>query len=262
MAATQDSGTPPSANLVAGLLRPAGAGTLHDQLEAGLRGLIESGELRDGDELPGEHDLAAVLGVSRHTIRHALGELAREGLLMRERGRGTRVSSGGSHIERPLSAFYAFAWEARARGVNAHSIVLERTLVRPPEVVRKRLAGPRNEEIARLVRVRTAGGERLVLETAYFPKGLIDDFDLSVLEQGSLYDAIERRRGLRITGAREAIRPVILSDSVADVLDVPPRSAAFLVERTTWAKDAVLEWQESVVRGDRFLYSVELPRRD
>src|SRR5205807_7113918 len=93
---------------------------LHSQLGTTLRRLIESGQIAAGAVLPGELELAAQLGVSRHTVRHALGVLTNEGLLRRERGRGTTVvsSSPTRLIERSLSTFYAFAWELRARGAK------------------------------------------------------------------------------------------------------------------------------------------------
>src|ERR1700756_3799305 len=101
---------------------------LHSQLETTLRRLIEQGQIKPGAVLPGELELAAELAVSRHTVRHALGVLTNEGLLRRERGRGTTVVAATSPrlIERSLSTFYAFAWEARARGAVQRSYVLER----------------------------------------------------------------------------------------------------------------------------------------
>ena len=244
------------------LLTLAGGEPLHRQLESELRTLIHSGRLSAGAALPGEHELAAVLGLSRHTIRHALGVLASEGLLLRERGRGTRVlASTGSVIERTLGSFYAFAWEARERGVEHASVVLELTNTEASAQLARRLALGADRRVRRIVRVRSANGEPLVLETAYFPTSLVESFDYAVLESGSLYDELERCNGIRITRASETIRPTILSAAIARLLGVRSGSPAFLVERTTWSGERPIEWQESLVRGDRFLYSVELPRR-
>jgi GntR family transcriptional regulator len=235
---------------------------LHSQLETTLRRLIEQGQIQPGSILPGELELAAQLGVSRHTVRHALGALTNEGLLRRERGRGTTVvtSTPPRIIERSLSTFYAFAWETRARGAIQQSYVLERKVLLADAEFAQRLAVPVGTEIERFVRLRTADEDPLVLETAYLPRELSESLDRSVLEQASIYDELERQHGLRITRARESIRPIVLSRPVARLLRASAGAPAFLVERTTWADRGPIEWQESIVRGDRYLYSVDLPR--
>jgi GntR family transcriptional regulator len=236
---------------------------LHSQLETTLRRLIESGQVAAGAVLPGELELAAQLGVSRHTVRHALGVLTNEGLLRRERGRGTTVvSSSPTRIfERSLSTFYAFAWELRARGAKQRSYVLERKVLPADGPLAQRLAIAIGTEVERIVRLRTADEDPLVFETAHLPHELTADLDISVLEQESIYDELERLHGLRITRARESIRPVVLSRPVARLLRSTPGAPAFSVERTTWTDRGPVEWQESIVRGDRYLYSVDLPRQ-
>jgi GntR family transcriptional regulator, N-acetylglucosamine utilization regulator len=237
-------------------------GPLHSRLEATLRRLIQQGHLAPGNILPGELEMAAQLGVSRHTVRHALGVLTNEGLLRRERGRGTTVVSANAPtvIERSLSTFYAFAWETRARGATQRSYVLERKILTADETFAARLSVSVGTEIERIVRLRTADEDPLVLETAYLPCEFSQALDSRVLEQESVYDVLERRCGIHITGARESIRPVVLPRATAKLLRAPSGAPAFSVERTTWSDRGAIEWQESVVRGDRYLYSVELPR--
>lgn len=66
------------------------------QLAALLREKIRSGELKPGEKLSSENELSVQYGLSRQTVRHAIGILAEEGLLMRRRGSGTYV--GGSRL--------------------------------------------------------------------------------------------------------------------------------------------------------------------
>ena len=249
---------------LAQLLAPRGDAPLHRQLESGLRGLIQSGHVRPGSSLPGELDLAAELGVSRHTIRHALGVLTAEGLLRRERGRGTTVVGGPppAPFERSLSNFYAFAWEVRARGAEQRSFVLEREVLTAGEDFAPRLSLAPSDPVERIVRLRTADGDPLVLETSVLPRYYAEQLDQAALERDSVYDVLERRCGLRVLGARESIQPTVLERSIARLLGVRSGSPAFQVERTTWSDAGPIEWQESIVRGDRYLYSVDLPRRE
>jgi GntR family transcriptional regulator len=251
------------ARVLAAAVKARQTGPLHSRLESTLRALIRDGTIATGAILPGELELAAQIGVSRHTVRHALGVLTNEGLLRRERGRGTTVVSTDPPpvIERSLSTFYAFAWEARARGVSQRSYVLERKVVQADAEFSARLEVPVGADIERIVRVRTANDDPLVLETTCLPRDFSKVLDEKSLEQEALYDALERLIGLRVTHAREAIRPTILSRQIARLLHSTPGAPAFLVERTTWSDRGPMEWQESIVRGDRYLYSVDLPRR-
>jgi GntR family transcriptional regulator len=256
----------PSAAIDAGALaaelQPRSGEPLHQQLEGALRQLIHSGRVPHGAVMPGELGLATQLRVSRHTIRHALGVLTSEGLLRRERGRGTTVVAGGVPrvIERTLSRFYAFAWEMRERGADQRSFILERTPIEADAGLAEHLAIAPGVAVERIVRLRTADAEPLVLETTYLPYELSAVLDAHDLEHEAIYDALERRHSLRIVRARESIRPVVLSRSVARVLGTKAGDAAFSVERTTWSERGPIEWQQSLVRGDRYLYSVDLPR--
>src|ERR1051325_5441663 len=56
-----------------------------------LRGMIHRGELRPGDRLPPERDLAKLLGVSRPTLRAGIRSLAAVGVLQSRQGAGTFV---------------------------------------------------------------------------------------------------------------------------------------------------------------------------
>jgi GntR family transcriptional regulator len=252
------------AHALTALLRLSGDGPLHTQLEAGLRRLIASGDVPVDALLPAEVELAAELGLSRHTVRHALSALVADGLLQRERRRGTRVLGPAAQAitERSLTSFYAFAWEVSARGVEQRSYVLEREVVDPSPHIRRQLALGAGAKAERIVRLRTAGGEPLVIETAFIPTALMAGLDADVLERGSVYDALERLHGLRVVRAHEVIRPTIVSAALARLLHVRRGAAAFLVERTTWSDRGPIEWQESLVRGDRYLYSVDLRRAD
>jgi GntR family transcriptional regulator len=254
--------SPPDARALAALLRLSGETPLHSQLEVGLGHLIRSGQMPAGAVLPGELDLAAELGLSRHTVRHALGVLSAQGLLSRERGRGTTVMPPVPNgvTERSLGSFYAFAWEVSARGLEQESRILEIATIVAPADLTERLALGVNREVKRIARLRTASGEPLTVETTYLPVALADCLSTEVLERGSVYDELERSLGVRVTMAQEKIAATVLTRSLARMLAVPAGSAAFRVERTTWSDRGPIEWQESIVRGDRYLYSVQLPR--
>ncbi len=244
-------------------VRPDGPAPLHRQIESAVRELVEAGEVKPGDVVPGELELARHLGVSRHTMRHALGALVADGLLRRQRGIGTTVAEPRDRvlIERSLEHFYAFAWEVRARGGEHHSYVLARDTVSADAALALHLGLAENAPVERIERLRTADGEPLILERLFLPASLAVGLTRETLERAGIYDAIERLHGLPVTHAHETIRPIVLERRVARLLEVSEGSPAFRVERQTWSGERPIEWHQSLVRGDRFLYSVRLPRR-
>ncbi|WAL68857.1 FadR/GntR family transcriptional regulator [Amycolatopsis cynarae] len=74
--------------------------TVSSEISAHLEKLIAVGELRPGDRLPAERELATVLGVSRASLREAMHELEAKHLIERRPGRGTSVLPAPEHVTR------------------------------------------------------------------------------------------------------------------------------------------------------------------
>ena len=72
-------------------IHPDGSGTTTDEVIFQLHEMIHRGDLRPGDRLPPERDLARLLGVSRPTVRDGIGSLVAVGVLQSRRGAGTFV---------------------------------------------------------------------------------------------------------------------------------------------------------------------------
>lgn len=72
---------------------PSSPVPLYEQVAAEIRRALANGECRPGERLPPARDLAAVLGVNRNTVLHAMRELREEGVLEFSRGRGVTVSA-------------------------------------------------------------------------------------------------------------------------------------------------------------------------
>jgi GntR family transcriptional regulator len=239
---------------------------LHAQLATALRSRIRSKALPPDTTLPGEFDMAQQLGISRHTVRHAIGVLVSEGWLHRQHGTRSVVAPGPVAepvIERRLGrgSFYAFAWEVEARGGAPHSQILGRSTVQADARLAHSLHVELGTALERIERLRKAEDEPLVLEVVILPAQLAAAFDPAALERESIYDLLERQHGIVVVRASETLRPVILDRRAAELLDVQDGSAAFEVERVSWSSQGPIDWERSLIRGDRYLYSVELPRR-
>ncbi len=85
------------------MLRPVKAKRISDQVFEQLRELIYRGQLKPGEQLTPERELAELLGVSRTSVRNAINRLICMGLLEQRQGRGTFVRTPDYHQNNPLA---------------------------------------------------------------------------------------------------------------------------------------------------------------
>lgn len=231
---------------------------LHYQVSRYLRDEIGRGVYRPGALIPPETTIAAELNLSRATVRQGIATLVAEGLLSRRRGIGTAVAS--QSIEQPLHGLYTFAGLAAEAGRELTSRVLSARTepVAGPAAIALGLR-EQLDEVVVLERLRLLDGAPFMLEQVALPRqrcSALLDADLTL----PLYELLEQHCRLTITGAREHLLPVNLGREEAALLAQKRGAAAFRVERTGLAGEEPVEWRVSLVRGDRYLYSVQLTR--
>lgn len=241
------------------------AAPLHHQVTTAIRRQIESGELPPGSMLPPEITLARQLGVSRHTMRAGLDALVREGLLVRRRGKGTVVAR--PRIQQSLSRFYSLAHEMWARGEHLTTRVLARGRLSPTDELALLAASALHVEhigdIGYVLRLRLLNGEPLMLETLTFQAQRFP-WLLAAPASGEdpaalpFYDELVRRGEASVTRARETFQPVAATGYEARLLQIAPSAPVFQVDRTSYAGDLIVEWRRTLVRGDRYVYAVDL----
>ncbi|MBI3948656.1 MAG: GntR family transcriptional regulator [Armatimonadetes bacterium] len=230
---------------------------LHQQLREALRLRVLSGEWPPGHRIPSEPELAETLGIARGTVRAALSELVRGGLLERRQGDGTYVARRS--LEQELMGFYSFAREAKQRGVDLTSEVLEWRVGPAGEAVARRLALAPDEAVLRVTRVRMLEAEPVLVEACHLPAAPTRRLQEADFAKGALYDALERFCRIVVTRAEEMFEAVALGGYEAGLLDVAPGSPALRVERIAYAVgDRPVEWRISTIRGDRCRYRVRL----
>jgi GntR family transcriptional regulator len=241
-------------------LPPDDGRPLYRRLLDQLRSDLASGRLRPGDLIPPELEIARSHGISRHTVRQAIVELAREGLLLRERGRGTFVAP--PPIVRSLASFYSFAHEMKDRGLEFHTRVVHREVRAATPVVADRLDLLAGAPVIEMELLRLVEGAPVSLEFSITPHERFPGLLTADVTKDSLYDLMASLHGVTVTLGREELRPVVLDRRQASLLEVAPGSPAFHVERETLAGPEPVEWRRSLVRGDRYLFRAELPVRD
>lgn len=204
---------------------------------------------------PGEMLLTVEYEVSRHTVREALRRLRAQGLVSGERGRASKVSPP-AEIEQPLGTLYSLFASVQSAGQEQRSKV--RALdVRADGVVAARLGLEESTPLLYLERVRLADGEPLAVDRVWLPARIAAPLLDADFTQTALYDELDRRCGVRLSGGNEHIRAVVPTRAEQKLLHVPDGVAAFAIERLAFADGKPAEWRHTLVRGDRFAVNAE-----
>jgi GntR family transcriptional regulator len=218
-------------------LRPTLPVPLYYQLELRLRSQIKRGRLRPGEMLPSEARLSAVYGVSRITVRRALEELGRDGLLVTRRGVGTFVADPEWANVDCLTSFTA---DALRRGQVPGTRVLDFRIVKGVQPAASKLEVSESEPLLLVKRLRMINGQPIFVSLAYIPRRLAphlvrSDFQQDGIEQ-SLFYTIQTKCELALEEGEEVTCAVLADDDTRALLGLP--AASPVVKRACLLHDA------------------------
>jgi GntR family transcriptional regulator len=229
---------------------------LHDLLRASIAG----GVWQPGDQLPGEHALCATYGLSRSVVRQALGELEREGLIVRQRGRGAFVVEP-KIVESLAQKLTGFHQDMREQGRRPISRVLAQVVIAAPAGIAFHLGLPTGAPAVHLQRLRFVDGEPIVLVSSYLPAALCPGLENVDFREQSLYAYLDSAFSLRIARGRRTIEAVAADERTAELLQVPAGAPLLQLDSIGYLENGVpLEYYRALHRGDRSQFEVELVR--
>jgi GntR family transcriptional regulator len=199
-----------------------------------------------GSALPSERVLSAGLGASRPTIRAAIEELAREGLVMRRPGLGTYTNPRKISQEVPTCA------ELPPAEGDWHSELLEFGVVPAGVRLGRELGVNADDDLVRVLRRRLVDGEPMALEEIRVPRSVVPGLTRDDFAAGSLYPRL-RVLGIEPAEAVQITEPTVTDVTESRLLSVPLYSAALVLERTTRdSSGRGIEHARGVYRGDRY----------
>ncbi|TXK77184.1 GntR family transcriptional regulator [Paenibacillus sp. N3.4] len=230
---------------------------LYYQLKEFLKGEIESGSLAHGMLIPSERELVEVCQISRPTVRQAISELVFEGLLTREKGRGTLVAHP-KHDQWFLENMISFSKEMEMKGLTHFTKVISLQVVKA-EAKLISIFGPNCEEVICLERLRFVENEPLVIVKTFIPKVLVPGFMEENLAEASLYDVIETKYGYQISHVIRVLEAINADDEDAELLEVEPMSAIQLIKSTGYLSGGEpFEYSIARYRGDSTSFTLNL----
>jgi GntR family transcriptional regulator len=220
----------------------------YQRIQSSIRKRIDAGQLRPGDPVSSERDLAKLHQVSLMTARHALATLEHEGLVERRRGIGTFVAAPKIHFNKLMS----YTEQMSARSLTAGSKVLSlKTIDNEPEVA-ARLSLPASEPIIKLERLRHADEEPFALETCYLSLHEFPQLLSAPLGRESLFAYLERNYDVKLGYSDEEIDATAAEPRTAELLGVPRREPLLRIRQVIFSTKAKpLMYVLGIYRSDR-----------
>lgn len=221
------------------------------QLAELLEHQITSGRWTVGDRLPSEPELCDQFSLSRTTIRQALARLEQEGLITRDKGRGTFVadSKPRSWLIQTTEGFFHEQFIRTGHRVTSRIVRIEEATL--PAWACHALKLPDRSEGVLIERVRAVDGlvalcviNCLPASSAQFVRGLG--------AEESLYQRLAEKGGINVTGGRRTVEAVTAGDRLAELLEVGPADPVAYIESISWdARGQTIDCYQAWLRTDR-----------
>ena len=232
------------------------------QLTKLLTAEIESGRLAVGERLPSEPAICEQFGVSRTTVRQALSELESEGLIRREKGRGTFVAERRSDSWLLQSA-HGFYEEAERAGHDVRSRVLRRLVEPLPLWASEALRLPSESHGVTVERLRWMDDRLVMYVVSHFPADVAETLLEADLEARSLYRVLEQQHALTVAGGRRVVEAATAEQDLAKLLEVEPGAPLLYVEAVSWDdRGRPFECYRAWHRADRTKIEVQVAHEE
>ena len=209
---------------------------------------LETGELKSGDIVDSERELAKIHGVSLMTARHALAGLERDGKVVRRRGAGTFVAPPRIHFNKLMS----YTEQMAGRGLNISSKLITLSVIETEPEVAARLALPATSRLIKVERLRLGGVEPFAIETCYLSADEFGNLIHERLDRVSLFSILEHDYGLQIGHADEEVDATTADAHSARLLRIPPGSAILRLRQKIFSTQGkIVIYVLGLYRADR-----------
>lgn len=210
-----------------------------------------------GNDLPSERVLGEKYGVSRVTIRKAMGELEAEGCIYRVQGKGAFLCK--EKIPQHLPRLDSFSNDMHSRNMVPDSHILALESIAADESIAQMLQVGKGDPVVLLKRLRLADGEPMAIETSYMRREIGLVIMEAIADGMSLYELFESTCSIKLKYARQSIEVTPLKGWERKLLQAEtPAYALFMKRQTFDMNDIPVEYVESKYRSDRYRFHVEL----
>lgn len=234
----------------------------YEKIKKELQKQIELNILPVGSELPSENELIDTYNVSRITVRRAIDELEREGLIYKQQGRRGCVRNKKKSQE--LNNVLSYTEEILRQGMKPSRKItsLDLRLCNSREAITLEL--DKADAVFNLERIIKADGTPLCYTTTSLPYKLFRDIENYDFETTSLYDTLEKDYNVEITRSVANLRAVLAKKEIAKYLKIEENSPLLFTDATTYGtingQEVPIEQFTSYYRTDIIEYKLAQQR--
>ncbi|MBM6859899.1 GntR family transcriptional regulator [Clostridium saudiense] len=224
------------------------------QLKNDLVKKIAQGLWKPGECIASERELCEIYGVSRMTIRQAIGELVQEGVLTRLKGKGTFVCEQTVKQQDMMS----FTEMIKQTGRELKTEVINFDVIDTPDDMQDIFM---LDKIYKIERRRIVDGECIAVETVFIPVDYCGHVNEEMLK-GSLYKILEHF-GYSISNSTSSIVAANITDEIKEKFNTKENFPVLKIIGKTFAnKNKLLFIEEALYRSDKFTLQVNISRRE
>ena len=230
----------------------------YHQIYLVLRERLAAGEFEADAPLPGEVELARTFGVSRMTLRAALGLLAQEKLIVRRRGRGTFACGRAQSAAAP-APMLGLLENLVANGLRTVVKVIELSEVPASGEVAEALRIAAGDPVQRAVRLRSYRGSPVSHLTTFVPAA-VARFSRKELCAKPMLQLLEEK-GVSVAGADQTVSARLSDPATAPLLNLTLGSPLLSVRRVVYDESGrPVQLLTGLYRPDRYHYRMHLSR--
>ncbi|HSC68742.1 MAG TPA: GntR family transcriptional regulator [Cellvibrio sp.] len=240
-------------------LAPFAPVPLYNQLKELLRTQILDGTYPSESRMPSESELGEAFQVSRITVRQALGDLQKEGLIFKIPGKGTFVAKPKAFQN--VSTLQGLAESMAQLGYDVINQLHSVKFINANARIAERLQMDKSEIVTEIKRVRLINREPVSLEISYLPKDLGEKLQKADLITRDIFLILENDFQLNLGHADLAIDAVLADRELTQALNVEEGSPIMRIERLTHTADGKpIDFEFLFYRGDAFQYRFRIDR--
>jgi GntR family transcriptional regulator len=232
---------------------------LYTQIKESLRERILDGTYKVHEQLPSESEMSALFSVSRITVRQALSDLQKEGLIFKIPGKGTFVAK--TKAFQPLMQLEGLSEAMSRMGYEIYNQVTSHKVVPASARVAEKLQIAIDTPVAEIKRVRHLNREPLSLEITYLPAQIGERLRKADLATRDIFLVLENDYGIALGRADLQIDALLADEGLARPLQIEEGTALLRMERLTHtAEGQPLDFEYLYFRGDAFQYRLQIER--